>query len=34
MKTKFGVSFTMHPERIFTPEEMYAFRGIRRSARL
>ena len=25
MKTKFGVSFTMHPERIFTPEEMYSF---------
>ena len=25
MKTKFGVSFGMHPERIYTPEETYAF---------
>lgn len=25
MKTKFGVSFGMHPDRIYAPEEMYAF---------
>ena len=25
MKTKFGVSFGMHPERIYSPEETYAF---------
>ncbi len=25
MKTRFGVSFGMHPDRIYAPEEMYAF---------
>ena len=31
METKFGISFGMHPERIFSPKEMYAFAEIRRS---